>query len=55
MQVKLMQFAQTWLEYLSEMSEYAGLANAGVYRNLLVLPSVWSGRADGWRASVCTP
>lgn len=54
MQVKSMQLAQTWLEYLTEMSEYAVLANAEVCRNLLVLTSLCSGIGDGWRASACT-
>lgn len=54
MKAKSMQLAQTWLEYLTGISEYAGLANAGVYRNLLVLTSFRSGMGGGWRASACT-
>ena len=49
-----MQLAQTWLECLTEMSEYAILANAGICRNLVVLTSFPSGMGDGWRASACT-
>lgn len=46
-----MQLAETWLEYLTEMPEYAVLENVEIHRNLSELTSFWSAMADGWRTS----